>query len=125
MIAVDSSSLIRYFNGVDAPDTQLVDIALADRRLMLPPVVLTEVLSDPKLPVELESALGGIPLLELGDGYWTRRGELRRRVLSRGLKARLADTLIAAACIDHDLPLVNHDSDYRHFARVGGLKLLP
>ena len=55
--------------------------------------------------------------------YWRRAGLLRARVLSAKRRARLADTLIAQSCLDHDVPLLTRDEDYRNFARVGGLRL--
>jgi predicted nucleic acid-binding protein len=88
-------------------------------------VVLTEVLSDPKLPKRVADLIGALPLLELSDGYWHRAGALRSRVLAAGRRARLADTLIAQSCLDHDVGLVSSDRDFRHFARAGGLRLLP
>jgi predicted nucleic acid-binding protein len=36
----------------------------------------------------------------------------------------LADTLIAQACLDHEVPLVTRDPDFRHF-RTAGLRLPP
>lgn len=40
------------------------------------PAVLTELLSDPKLPEEAAQHLPEIPLLEIQDGYWERAGML-------------------------------------------------
>jgi predicted nucleic acid-binding protein len=48
---------------------------------------------------------------------------LRRAVRRRGLKANLADALVAQCCIDADVPLIAHDPDFRHFAAHCGLKL--
>jgi predicted nucleic acid-binding protein len=48
---------------------------------------------------------------------------MRTLILSKGLKARLADALIAQCCIDAGATLVCRDRDFRHFARWGGLKL--
>jgi predicted nucleic acid-binding protein len=45
-------------------------------------------------------------------------------VLATGFKARLADALIAQACIDHDVALITRDKDFRHFVRHG-LHVLP
>jgi predicted nucleic acid-binding protein len=44
-------------------------------------------------------------------------------LLARKLRARLPDTLIAQSCIDHDIPLIARDTDFRHFAKHCGLKL--
>jgi len=88
------------------------------------PVVLTELLSAPQLPARVAALLKGLPMLEVTAGYWERAGILRSEILSRKLKARLADTLIAQSCLDHDVTLVSRDSDFRHFAAAGGLALL-
>lgn len=90
---------------------------------MLPPVVLSELLSDPGLPAAVRESLLLLPRLEVLDGYWERAGLLRARVLARGQRARLADTLIAQSCIDHDVELVTRDADFRHFVRADGLRL--
>jgi predicted nucleic acid-binding protein len=88
------------------------------------PVVLTELLSDPRLPARVAALLKGLPMLEVTDGYWERAGILRSEVLSRKLKARLADALIAQSCLDHDVSLVSRDDDFRHFAAARDLALL-
>lgn len=71
-------------------------------------------LSDQKLAIVL-----AVPLLPIHDGFWQRAGLLRRELLSQRLRANLADTLIAQSCIDHDIPLITYDRDFRHFVRAG------
>lgn len=124
MIAVDSSSWIAYLSGSDGPDVTAVDEALAQRQACLPPVVLAELLSDPKLPASVASLLRGLPLLDVSEGFWERTALLRARLLARRRRARLADALIAQSCLDHDLPLIARDSDFLHVARAAGLKLV-
>jgi hypothetical protein len=124
MSAVDSSSLITYLAGGSGRDVDLVDQAISSRHLLIPPVVLTEVLSAPGGGPEAAGVLAGLPALDVTPGYWERAGQLRARVLSRGYRARLGDALIAQSCLDHDVPLITRDGDFRHFARHG-LKLLP
>lgn len=119
MIALDTSSLAHYLAGSQGADVEAVDVALAQNLACLPPVVLAELLSDPARPTALEKALLAIPLLDLQPGYWERAGRLRARVMGVGRKAKLADTLIAQACIDHQVPLVTRDGDFRHFVPAG------
>jgi hypothetical protein len=64
----------------------------------LPPVVLSELLSDPRLPRDVRDVVLRLPLLEILDGYWER---------------------------DHDVELVTRDADFRHFVRLARLRLLP
>ena len=123
MIAADTSTVIAYLAGASGKDVEALDLALSESQMCLPPVVLTELLSDPQLPAAVARLLEEVPVLEIVDGYFRRAGLLRARVLSAKRRARLADTLIAQSCLDHDVPLLTRDADYRHFARVAGLRL--
>ncbi len=124
MIALDTSSLVAFLSGDKGSDVNWVATALEHHQGILPPVVLTEVLSDPKLIPAARTALLGLPLLELVEGYWERAGHLRSVVLATGRKARLGDALIAQSCLDASVPLVTRDADFRHFAKATGLVLL-
>jgi predicted nucleic acid-binding protein len=124
LIALDTSSLVHYLAGSAGKDVDAVDAALAHSQACLPAVVLSEVLSDPKLPRRLEQALLQIPVLHLKPGYWERAGRLRALAIKGGHKAKLADTLIVQACLDHEVLLVTRDADFRHFGSAG-LRVLP
>lgn len=123
MIAVDTSTLVAFLAGDPGRDVDALDAALAQSQALLPPVVVTETLSAANAPPRLRELLAALPMLVLTEGYWDRAGALRRRVLAKGHKAALADTLIAQACIDHEVALLTRDADFRQFARVGGLAL--
>src|SRR3989338_155935 len=123
MIALDSSSLIAYLSGQKGPDVEAVELVFRQKQGVLPPVVLSELLSDPKLPDTVAHLLKTLPLLEVMEGFWERAGFLRAKLIAKKHKARLADTLIAQTCLDHDVSLITRDTDFRHFARMGGLKL--
>jgi predicted nucleic acid-binding protein len=123
MIALDSSSMIAFFSGNHGSDVTGVEAALRLRQGVFPPVVVTELLSDPMTRVEIALLIRAVPWLEITHGYWERSGELRAQILRRGLKARLADTLIAQSCLDHDVALITRDKDFRHFATHAGLRL--
>ena len=123
MIACDTSSLSSYFQGETGEDVEAVHGAFRSGSLILPLVVLTEILSDPKIPNRLVAIVLAFERLQLTDGYWQRAGEARRVVKSKGLRAKLGDALIAQSCIDHDIALITRDDDFRHFAKHCGLKL--
>ena len=124
MIAADTSTWIAFLEGHRGEDVQLLDRALEDRQVLMVPVVLTELLSDPKLPSSVAKTLSEIPLLEVGLDYWQRAGVLRARVLAKRRRARLGDALIAQSCIDRGIPLVTRDRDFRAFAEGAGLDLV-
>jgi predicted nucleic acid-binding protein len=123
MAAVDSSTLIALLANVSGPDVEHLEAALAAGNVVLPPVVLAEILSEPGLPEHHRTTLLALPLLALLPDYWQRAAATRASILTRGLRARLADTLIAQSCIDHDVALITRDRDFRHFAQHCGLKL--
>ena len=123
MIALDTSSLIAYLSGSQGPDVEATGIALEHHQAILPPVVLSELLSDPELDRRVKELFVHLPLLEILDGYWERAGLLRARAHAHGRRARLADTLIVQSCLDHEVELVTRDRDFLFFVKAGGLKL--
>ena len=123
MIAADTSTWVAFLAGEQGEDTRLLEHALASKTLLMIPAVLTELLSDPSLPVDLASMFLDLPLLEPAPGYWHRAGTLRAKVISKSRRARLGDALIAQSCIDSDVPLIARDRDFKSLAEASGLKL--
>lgn len=124
MIAADTSTWVAYLEGGQGTDTQRLDQALEDRQVLMVPVVLTELLSDPKLPSTVAETLSEVPLIEIEAGYWQRAGALRSKVLTKRRKARLGDALIAQSCIDRGIPLLTRDGDFLAFAEAASLDLI-
>jgi predicted nucleic acid-binding protein len=122
LIAIDTSSLRRWSRNENGIDVIRVDAAVLSGDAALPPIVLSEALSSPAVEAGFVAFVLSLPLLPIDDGYWKRAGELRRSVLEAGLKANIADALIAQICIDNNASLITHDADFRHFLRAG-LKL--
>jgi predicted nucleic acid-binding protein len=123
IVAVDASTLRRLLEKKEGSDVAAARDAFLRGEARLPPPAMTEILSQPSMPQADIDALTQIALLAILPGYWTRAGHLRAEVLRAGRKARLADTLIAQSCIDHDVPLITYDRDFRHFT-AAGLRLL-
>src|SRR5277367_1299282 len=109
MIAVDTSTWIAFLQGERGEDADVLDRALQDRQVLMIPVVLTEMLSDPKLSPEVSQTLSDLPWVEVQPGYWQRAGALRAKAWAKRKKARLGDALIAQSCIDHGLALLTRD----------------
>jgi predicted nucleic acid-binding protein len=124
MIAADTSTWVAFLEGGAGADIELLDRALADRQVLMVPVVLTELLSDPKLSSDVARTLSEVPLLQIGTDYWQRAGMLRAKVLAKRRKARLGDALIAQSCIDRGISLLTRDRDFRAFAEAAGLALV-
>jgi predicted nucleic acid-binding protein len=124
MIAADTSTWVAFLEGARGADTELLDRALADRQVLMVPLVLTELLSDPKLPADVAKTLSEVPLAEVEMDYWQRAGKLRAAVLAKRRKARLGDAPIAQSCIDRGISLITRDRDFRTFAEAAGLALV-
>ncbi|MGH9738038.1 MAG: PIN domain-containing protein [Candidatus Acidiferrales bacterium] len=124
MIAADTSTWVAFLEGDRGADIELLDKSLADRQVIMPPIVLTELLSDPRLPSGLTEMLTDIPRIDPAADYWIRAGKLRAKVLAGRRKARLGDALIAQSCLDAAVPLITRDRDFRAFARAAELNLV-
>ena len=124
MIAADTSTWVAFLEGDAGEDVRLLDRALEDRQVVMVPVVLTELLSDPKLPSSVAETLSEVPSMDISSGYWQKAGGLRAMVLAKRRKARLGDALIAQSCIDGGVSLLTRDRDFRAFAEAAGLNLV-
>lgn len=123
MIAADTNTWIAFLTGHSGEDVRLLHQALGDEGVLMAPVVLTELLSDPKLLPAAAKMLTQLPLIEIEPGYWERAGALRAKLLAEKRRARLGDTLIAQSCIDRGASLLTRDRDFRSFAGIPGLDL--
>lgn len=103
----------------------MLDEALQNKQVVMVPAVLTELLSDPKLPADVAKLLGGIPQITIETGFWERAGALRARALAKRRKARLGDALIAQTCLDGGVALITRDKDFGAFVQGAGLTVLP
>ncbi|HET6546263.1 MAG TPA: PIN domain nuclease [Rhodanobacteraceae bacterium] len=127
MIFVDSSVWIDYFNGTSSVETDALDVALGETRIVVGDVVLTGVLqgfADERdfrkarlllLKLDVRSVLGPRLALKAADNF-----RLLRR---KGCTVRKTiDTLIATYCIEHALPLLHSDKDFLPFEQHLGLQ---
>src|SRR5437879_3530652 len=124
MFCADSSSWIAYLAGHSGTDVHLIEAQLQQQSLFMCPVVLAELFSDPLRSEQAKDALLRIPMLELKPGFWERAGLTRAELLKKKVKPKLADTLIAQICIDHNVTLHARDLDFRPFAKHAGLDLV-
>jgi hypothetical protein len=123
VVAADTSTWIAFIQGDRGDDVQLLDSALQDRQVLMPPLILAELFSDSDLPKSIADSLRDIPMLDIADGYWERAGTLRAKVLAKRRKSRLGDALIAQSCIDRGIPLITRDGDFHSFAEAAALVL--
>jgi hypothetical protein len=122
IVAVDTSAIAAALNGERDRAVILARQAIIEHRARFAPVVIMELLSNPRLSEGAKRLIMMLPRLDLQEGIWERAGALRAQTLAGGRRANVADVLIAQSCIDHDIPLITYDRDFRHFVKAG-LKL--
>jgi hypothetical protein len=123
LIVADSSVLIPWAEGNRSPLTELVDVHLVRGTLRVAPVTITELASPRVLEPGILAIADALTVLPIEPGFWKRAGLMRGRCLAAGRRARLADALIAQACLDARLPLLTADRDFDVFRDVAGLEL--
>lgn len=97
---------------------------MISRSLVMAPIVLAELLSSPVLSERDVRNFLAVPLLEVTEGYWHRGGRLRAKLLGLGYRPKLADTLIAQSCLDHQAWFMTRDRDFSAFIKHAGLALV-
>ena len=122
-LVADTSSWIPYLNGRDAP---LLDRALRERRVLLPPIVASELASGNYHRQELlwlQSLLSNVPLIATDLAHCIRTGRLRAALRAHGLNVTIADAHVAQCALDLDADLLTEDDVFRRIARHSRLRL--
>ncbi len=122
-LVVDTSSWISYFAG---RGSALIDDALEEARLYLPPIVAAELLSGRLSRHQrrgLEDLLSELPLCLSDLAHWFRVGRMRAALGRRGIAVSTPDAHIAQCVLDLDGELLTEDGVFRDIARHQPLRL--
>ena len=122
MILVDSSVWIDYFSGNGSPETDFLDGVLGVSAIAVGDLILTEVLQgfrndkDYKTAKRLLKELTTFELL--GIKMAVKSADNFRKLRKKGVTIRkTADVIIASFCIEHNLPLLFSDKDFKPFVQ--------
>ena len=122
-LVVDTSSWITYFAHTAS---SVIDEALAEGRVHLPPIVAAELLSGkmtPRQRTQLESFLLDLPICEQKLEHWMRVGKFRAHLFSKGLSVSTPDAHIAQCAIDLEGELLSEDQVFSKIAQKTSLRL--
>lgn len=127
MILVDSSVWIDYFSGKGSPETDFLDGVLGVRAVAIGDLILTEVLQGFRHDKDYKTAkrlLEELTKLELlGAKMAIKSADNFRKLRKKGLTIRkTVDVIIASFCIEHNIPLLFSDKDFRPFVKHLGLR---
>lgn len=126
MILVDSSVWIDYFSGNDTRQAEALDKTLGVQIVAIGDLILTEVLQGFRLDQDYKTAkklLSELTVFELlGKDMAIKSAENFRKLRKQGITIRkTADVIIASFCIEHSLPLLFSDKDFKPFVTHLGL----
>jgi predicted nucleic acid-binding protein len=131
-LVVDSSVWIDYFNKKNSEQVEHLEKLLLATALVSPiiifPVIMQEVLQGLVNDISfntIKENLQGLEYLEY-DAYKfsVEAAQLYRFLRRKGATVRKAnDCLIAALCIDNDIPLFHKDKDFDNIAKYTSLKI--
>jgi len=129
MVIVDSSVWVDYLRGVSTPQTDWVHREIDIRRLGILDLILCEVLQgivEDRKFAEVHRSLLTLEVLTTGGIELSVAAAQNYRTLrARGKTVRKTmDCLIATFCILNDHELLHADSDFDHFEKELGLKVL-
>jgi predicted nucleic acid-binding protein len=127
MILVDSSVWIDYFSGNGSPETDFLDGVLGVRAVAIGDLILAEVLQGFRRDKDYKTAkrlLEELTILELlGKEMAIKSADNFRKLRKKGLTIRkTADVIIASYCIEHEMPLLFTDKDFKPFVEHLGLR---
>ena len=127
MILVDSSVWVDYFSGNDSPETDFLDCILGVSAIAIGDLILTEILQGFRHDKDYKTAkrlLEELTIFELlGTKMAVKSADNFRKLRKKGVTIRkTADVIIASFCIEHNLPLLFSDKDFKPFVQHLGLR---
>ncbi len=126
-LVIDTSSWVSWLDGAQTNE-RLIEGALEEGRVHLPPVVAAELLSGRLGRRErqaLTALLDDLPLVEAGRDHWYRVGRLRSMLRERGLTVSTPDAHVAQSALDLGAALLTEDAIFSKVAAEVPLRLAP
>jgi len=122
-LVIDTSSWVSYFAGRGG---SLIDAALQEATVHLPPIVAAELLSG-KMSAskrdQLQDLLADLPLFPTPLQHWFKVGRLRGQLLAKGLSISTPDAHIAQCAIEIGAELLTEDKIFTVISRHVALRL--
>lgn len=125
---IDSSVWIDYFNGIINFKTDTTAELIKRNEVFILPVILQEVLQglrEDKLFNSIRETLVPLEFIIYHQiDMSVAAASLHRNLRAKGITIRKPnDCLIAAICIDNNIPLLHNDKDFNNIAKYTTLKI--
>ncbi len=127
MILVDTSVWIDYFNGVENPQTDLLDASISHGSVAIGDLIFLEILQGIRNDKQYRQTKQSLLTLDqhemFGKEMSTKCADNYRALRKKGITIRkTADVIIATFCIEKQLPLLFLDRDFLPFVDHLGLQ---
>jgi predicted nucleic acid-binding protein len=124
LVLIDASAWIDYLRSGQGEVAAALEQLLTENRAALCGLALAEVRQGlrPHEESDVLELFEVLPWLETTRADFERAGELLARLRRRGTTIPTIDGLMAAHCLERQIPLLEND---RHFGEVEGLQLYP
>jgi len=128
MIVVDTSVWIDYVNGVRTAQTDILDKALQESRVVTGDLIMVEFLQGFRDNKQFQIAKKLMDSLEyydfVGKEMAVKAAENFRLLRKQGVAVRKTiDVLIATFCIEHGFELLHNDRDFEPMKEILGLQV--
>lgn len=123
-LCLDTSALIAYLKGRE-PGASAVMRAVNESACYVTSITVYELLfgiARAQRQIGEQELLGLMLILPVDESAARHAATLHDELIRRNQEIGVKDVLIAAICLEHDLPLLTLND--RHFARVTGLTVL-
>ena len=120
-VLVDTSVWVDFFNRPRSREAGAVRRLLAQDRVHLAGIVLTEMLESVRNPAErdlLASTFIALPFVMADRADWTMAGDIVRQLREGGAPVPIRDGLLAALCLNHRLRLFTRDPLFDSIAEL-------
>jgi predicted nucleic acid-binding protein len=128
MIVADTSAWIDYFNGIEAPHTNILDYELERDRIVTGDIIIAEFLQGFRHDRDYLEAKRIMETLEYRDFVGKEIALLTaqnfRILRKKGITVRKTiDVIIATFCIKNNYQLIHNDKDFDPMEKHLGLKV--
>lgn len=122
MILVDTSVWINYFNGIDSPHCETLDLALIEGTVAIGDIIFLEILQGFRNDKDYKNTKALLSNLDQYELFGQHMVEIcannYRRLRKKGITIRsTTDVIIATFCIENKLPLLFSDKDFLPFVK--------
>lgn len=126
MYVVDTCVWIDFLRGTASPRAELLEGLLEDGAAYLCEVTYSEICfgaRDERQYRQYAAYFGVLPFLTLPAQWYQEIGKMGHVLRRAGHRPFFADLCIACVALTHRVPLLTHDTDFRPYQKLFGLRV--